>query len=304
MNNRKHILIIRPGALGDTLMLMPSIFALRPTYKISVAGRRPGIEFLAPYVGQYFDMDDSVWHRLFISPPAPKGLPAKDAEVVICFMGDPDGIIHRNLKIYYPAAGIFLYPSLPLGGPKRHVAHYVAEGLKASGIDLDPQSVLRTAMENALLGNAEDCSRQYLVLHPGSGSKNKNYSIYFWLELIKKINRLFKDSSSYLKILLGPAEQEIGPQLAGKVDFNGLEIVNLPSPFDLLRLMEKTRILIGHDSGVSHVAAMTGAGTITLFKTTDPALWHPLGPRVAVVKGIEDEEILLARVLEHLKGLL
>ena len=301
MNNKKHILIIRPGALGDTLMLLPSISALCPTYKISVAGRRPGIELLAPYVTRCLDMDDSVWHRLFISRPVPSGLPAQDADLVVCFMGDSDGSIQRNLKGYYPRASVFLYPSLGQNEPRTHVAQYIAERLKASGVDLDPEAVICRAMEKALLDNTEDCPRRYLVLHPGSGSKNKNFSISFWLELTQKINQLIGVPRSYVKILLGPAEQEIRLLLEDQVFIDGLEIINSPSSLDLLRLMERTRIFIGHDSGASHVAAMAGTTTIALFKTTDPALWQPLGPRVTVIEGIEDEQILLAHVLNHLK---
>jgi ADP-heptose:LPS heptosyltransferase len=46
-------------------------------------------------------------------------------------------------------------------------------------------------------------------------------------------------------------------------------------------------LFIGHDSGVSHLAASWGAPTLALFGPTDPAVWAPVGPRVRVVRARE-----------------
>jgi ADP-heptose:LPS heptosyltransferase len=37
---------------------------------------------------------------------------------------------------------------------------------------------------------------------------------------------------------------------------------------------------IGNDSGIAHIAAASGLGTIVCFGASDPAIYAPLGPKV------------------------
>ncbi|MGD9075843.1 MAG: hypothetical protein PVJ69_11585, partial [Desulfobacteraceae bacterium] len=59
-------LIIRPSALGDTLMLMPAIAQLRCSTEIVLVGRSPGVDIISPYVNSVIDYEGSGWHRLFL----------------------------------------------------------------------------------------------------------------------------------------------------------------------------------------------------------------------------------------------
>jgi heptosyltransferase-2 len=43
-------------------------------------------------------------------------------------------------------------------------------------------------------------------------------------------------------------------------------------------------IFIGHDSGISHLAAAAGASCILLFGPTDPNVWAPKNENVRVLK--------------------
>jgi heptosyltransferase III len=43
-------------------------------------------------------------------------------------------------------------------------------------------------------------------------------------------------------------------------------------------------LFIGHDSGVSHLAAAVGTPSVLLFGPTDPAMWAPPGEHVHVVR--------------------
>ena len=47
-------------------------------------------------------------------------------------------------------------------------------------------------------------------------------------------------------------------------------------------LFEK-RAFIGHDSGISHIAAAVGAHCLLLFGWTDPAVWAPQNKNVEVL---------------------
>jgi heptosyltransferase-3 len=41
---------------------------------------------------------------------------------------------------------------------------------------------------------------------------------------------------------------------------------------------------IGHDSGISHIAAATGTRSILLFGPTDPHVWAPLNENARVLR--------------------
>jgi heptosyltransferase-2 len=56
----------------------------------------------------------------------------------------------------------------------------------------------------------------------------------------------------------------------------------LPLP-GLAATLENT-IFIGHDSGISHLAAAAGAKCILLFGPTDPAVWAPLNEKARVIR--------------------
>jgi heptosyltransferase-2 len=56
----------------------------------------------------------------------------------------------------------------------------------------------------------------------------------------------------------------------------------LPLP-DLAALLENT-IFVGHDSGISHLAAAAGAKCVLLFGPTDPSVWAPLNENARVIR--------------------
>jgi ADP-heptose:LPS heptosyltransferase len=48
-------------------------------------------------------------------------------------------------------------------------------------------------------------------------------------------------------------------------------------------LLQRCRLYVGNDSGVSHLAGRLGVPTAAVFGPTDPAVWRPLGPHVQPV---------------------
>jgi ADP-heptose:LPS heptosyltransferase len=53
---------------------------------------------------------------------------------------------------------------------------------------------------------------------------------------------------------------------------------------ELLRRLAGARAFLGHDSGVSHLAACAGSPGLLLFGPTDPAIWKPPAANVRALQ--------------------
>jgi ADP-heptose:LPS heptosyltransferase len=49
-------------------------------------------------------------------------------------------------------------------------------------------------------------------------------------------------------------------------------------------------VFVGHDSGLSHLAAALRRPTVAIFGLTDPEIWKPRGERVTVVPMVRRHE--------------
>jgi ADP-heptose:LPS heptosyltransferase len=52
---------------------------------------------------------------------------------------------------------------------------------------------------------------------------------------------------------------------------------------DLCQAIKECSVFVGHDTGVTHLAAALGVPTIALFGPTDANVWAPLGEHVRVI---------------------
>jgi heptosyltransferase-3 len=296
------LLIIRPSALGDTLMLMPAIAQLRGSTQIVLAGRSPGIDLLSPYVNRIIDYERSGWHHLFLEHPGvDPAFPLLEADCAVAFLSDPDGVVKENLKTTLNYSSVHFFPAFPSEATNVHAAFYLAQCLKRAGMPVEPNICLANADQGALLkGKDQAIHKKGIVFHPGSGGKGKNHPPEFWLMLMGEIISHFPSASlSKPIILLGPAEEQLLPFFTGKVAGGRAKILFAPELEQLQSILVQAPLYVGHDSGITHLAAMLGTPTIALFRNTPVHQWRPLGPAVRVLENEENLKTLIAKVLEE-----
>ena len=277
-----RILVIRPAALGDTLTLAPALSNSREWGEVIVAGRKPGIDFLRPLVSGCLDFEGPGWHSLFTDVPEPGvSLPLREADKIVAFLNDPQGIVRKNLQRFFSGASIAVLPGYPDKKDAVHVALYLARAMEKSGLPVQAETVMKDATKRPLLlsGNRH---RLRIVFHPGSGGAQKNHPPEFWVNLVRAFRETISVANEMPLILLGPAEENLLPFFSGE---KGAEILLSPDMDKLARLLQEASLYIGHDSGITHLAAMHGAPTIALFRHSFVDQWRPLGPRVKVVEG-------------------
>lgn len=108
-------------------------------------------------------------------------------------------------------------------------------------------------------------------------------------------------------MLLGAARRdaEITGAIAQSLDADGIAAADLTGKLDLLgaaALLENATLCLGNDNALAHIAAATGAPTLTLFGPTDERVRAPFGPRARAVRGRALEELLTSGEKESLMG--
>ncbi len=116
-----------------------------------------------------------------------------------------------------------------------------------------------------------DLPEGFLAVHPGSGSPAKNWPTERFAEAAHRLS----DGRPCL-LVLGPAEETTR-------DWPGFTVAREWPLRVLGAALSRAGLFLGNDSGVAHLAAASGAPTLTLFGPTDPALWAPVGSRVSTL---------------------
>ena len=301
-----RILILRPAALGDTLMLAPALSAMQGLAEVSLVGRNPGLDLLKPYLLHGIDFDSPGWHHLFMEgsdEPLKPFIPPSHR--VVAFLKDPQGLVERNLGAWLPGAAVRLFEGYPSYGDKTHVALYLARCLESAGAPVEPEKAIEEAFLRPLLGRRPSSEGEGKILfHPGSGGRQKNHGPGFWIAMIRMFRHRLLRHARRLVILLGPAEEEDLHLYRGEQGCEGVQVLLSPDMQTLTEVLRGAALYIGHDSGITHLAAMMGTPTIALFRTTSVQQWKPLGPDVTVIEERESGPPLLEKVMMAAEGFL
>ena len=289
------VLLLRPGALGDTLMLLPLLAEIEGKARVAAAARRPGLDLLRSHAERCVDWEGPGWHRLYEEEPRepPDRVSALEPGSVLAFLSDPDGRVERNLGRMFPGARVRVFSGYPRPEDRDHAALYLARCAAAAGLPVNPEACLERAQRMPLLGDLRPAGigPSAVVLHPGSGGRRKNLEPAFWLRLLDRLAREVD-----VTVLLGPAEEALRPGFEQKAMKTGFRVAFAPETDELVSLLSRARFYAGHDSGVTHLAAMLGTPCVALFRTTDAQVWAPLGPRVEVIEANEEHAGLVEQV--------
>jgi heptosyltransferase-2 len=127
-----------------------------------------------------------------------------------------------------------------------------------------------------------------VTIHPGSGSKEKNWPLENWIALFSREGGLSgaegKDGSRCpsLVVISGEADKAQTEQLEREWKDRDVRFAKNLSLPQLAAVLERS-IFMGHDSGISHLAAAAGANCILLFGPTYPDVWAPKNRNVRVL---------------------
>ena len=284
----RRILVLRGGALGDLIVTLPAIARLRarwPEAEIVLVGNATAGALAQErgLVSAIHSQHASRWAPLHVPVPLPADLRdwlAKFDLVFNCWP-DPDGALRGHFPVRSGQAFLSTEP-LPRPGTGPAAAHFCT-ALDALGLD-------SRALLFPLADAANTASRAGpILIHPGSGSARKNWPLANWLQVAAAL-------PGPVTFVVGEAEEERWNAAGAAV--RGFATLRQRPLRELADAFAGCRLFLGHDSGISHLAANCGADCVLLFGPTDPATWAPPSPRVRVLQaGAELASLSVERVL-------
>ncbi|HEX8967035.1 MAG TPA: glycosyltransferase family 9 protein [Chloroflexota bacterium] len=263
------MLVLRPGALGDTLLAVPALRALRRAVAPITLAAQPSAARLLCSLGEVdrgMAFDDPSLAPLFGADPP--------SETVVAWMNAEAAPALRHAAV--------LAPSRPTG--REHCARYLLRSLAPLGIDLtwrDQPLATRPILSDEVL------------IHPGSGSASKNWPAERFAAVIRGLQRP-------VRLVVGEADLAPAAAIDAALGYR-LPRLDCPSLEDLSRHLAGCAAYLGNDSGVSHLAGLCGARTVALFGPSDPEVWHPIGPDVYAL-GFDTDIAPVIALLERQPG--
>ena len=264
------ILIIRPGGIGDAVLLLPvvrQLSALYPGAKIDILAEYRNAEVFSwsPHVNvvwrydhpkhllrtmrSRYDLviDTEQWYRLsavitrLINPHRSIGFATNER---LRLFTDP---CPYDLTCY--ETNNFLSQLHPLGYRPDY-----SQG--------DTDEALRLPRSPHLEGPP------YVILFPGGSAAAKRWPIERYTQLAHQLEQ----QGLRIIILGGKDDREAGKMIATALR-NGLNVAGETSLTEAAAIVAGAQLMISGDSGLMHVAQLLGVPTVTLFGPSDAAKW-------------------------------
>lgn len=296
-SSKGRILVVRGGNVGEFILTCPVFSALRtqfPDVAIEVLGY-PRIAELAKASG-LIDEVRSIEMR------AAAGFFARNAtldedlsnyfakfSVIFSYLYDPDGFFQMNVS-KVSAAQFIAGRARPDEGGTFHASETFLKPLERLAI-FDADAVPRLTFPQRIATGAT------IAIHPNPEAGPRAWPESKWRNLALAIVA----KTSYRVTLVGDESQaRVLQRIAADLPSNRATILSSGALPELANQLGACQAFVGHDSGVTHLAAALGIPCVTIWGNSNAALWQPRGENVTVLKnrvgavGVTQEEVLSA----------
>ncbi len=309
-----RILIVRTSALGDVVHALPVLTALRrhlPEARIGWVVEAG----MAPVLAGHPDLDELFivrlrqWRRLSGGGAASRNLGELGAfvralrrfgaDVALDLMGNHKagvlarlsgakrriGFVRRERR--EPSSSLWINrPAAPRGlhAVDRMLSLLDALGIPPEPADFGPEKLFREEPA-AVAALCAAHPEPFALLHPGAGWANKRYPPAWWGEAARLLHR---QTGVRTWVPVAPGEESLAAEVEAAGHEGGGPALRLVPGADLptlAALIRRSRLMLGGDTGPTHLARALGTPALMVMGPTDPERHGPYGePENALFK--------------------
>ncbi len=288
---RRTLLVVHPGALGDVLLARRALRALRAAYPDHALGlivRRDAGALLrvCGEADRCFPLEGPALSGLLggvESTPPDVSEWLRACDLALCWMDDPGGL-HSQLAAFVVAKRVIQSASVEMaeihqGDRLLRTLEGIVEPRATEGHLVLPDAIKEEG--RASLRAYGLAGTRFVMVHPGSGSPHKCIAPGILAAVVDGL----RSRKIPVTLAVGPADEAVARDVvdrcaSGPVLISGLELDRMAG------ILAHATLFIGHDSGLTHLAAALAVPTLALFGPTDARRWAPRGAHVSVLSGL------------------
>jgi len=283
----RSVLFIRPGGIGDAVYLIPILSLLKQTYPdatidVLAEQRNAAIFLLSPHVRTIFHydnprellaclkmrydvvIDSEQWHRLSAVVAA-----FIKADLRIGFgTNERSRIFHHSISYSHDDHELISFRRLlePLIGGENQPSFdepffHIPEGLLANTRE-----------------KHEFPEQPFVAIAPGASITERRWGGERYAEVADELSR-----KGYLIVVIGiPSDTADAALIAQKLP-NTIDLTGKTNLQETAVLLAASRLFIGADSGLLHIAVALGIPTVSIFGSGREKKWAPQGNRHRVI---------------------
>jgi heptosyltransferase II len=323
----QNILVVRTDRIGDVVLTMPAVHALRknfPSAKMTllVTPLTRDLVLGHPDIDEVlFDNRNDSSHGLFgfwrlifeirrHHFDLVLNFHTKRRTNLLCFLaGIPVRYGYKNNNY-----GFLLNHPVADDRPQgyKHEAQYCLDMLKDLGVDtqelktfIPVQANHQEWVQRFLAEQAIDPSSRLVAVHPGASCPTKKWPVKSFGQLMQNMRKKY---SCQFAVVGSQDEQTRVAELKAMLPFKVVDLSGKTSVGQLAAFFEHCQLLVSNDSGPVHVAAALGIPVVSIFTRNQPGInpqrWRPLGDRSSCVAPPLDLSLSFAEGEIHDPGFL
>lgn len=204
-------------------------------------------------------------------------------DCVVAWLNDRDGSLRATCETLGVRRVVIEKPAPPTGA---HRSAGFLSTLTVQGHNLGDE--VRLTVPEDLARSGADVLRALgiradqpaVLCHPGSGSVHKCVQP----ETMAAVVRMLRECGLSPVLIGGPADDQAVERIV-RCGLRDVPVIQGRTLSTVAGILAHTRLFVGHDSGLTHLAAAILVPTVAVFGPTDPRQWAPQGPHVVVVTG-------------------
>ncbi len=324
--NPQNILVVNFGQLGDVVLSLPALRAVRekfPDARITALVGKASAEIIeiTDFVDEKIAVDrvklrdsQKIWSIKEIFKLV-KEIRRRKFDFIV----DLHSLYETNLLGFVSGAKHRLYinrenrsldflanfqPKPPREDKKLHLTEHYLNLLKPLGVEnakrfvqICPSGSDFEKVENLFRAFGE---KRIVGMFPGAGHASRRWSLDKFARLAEILS---SDRTLQTVVFLGPEEAELRGEVEGKFPAETFIVDKLTLP-QFAAALSRVRVLISNDTGAMHLGAIVGASIVLILDKSAPDTYLPLTENLLVVQSGTLAEISVEEVLRATRNFL